>query len=134
MKDDDDGKISVLVIEDDEVFKQFLKKFLKEKGMNVSLASNGLEGLAKIEKQHFDLIITDLKMPKMNGMDFLKELKNKKGNDAAVIVLTAYGEMDNYVQAIDWGVYEFLHKPVDVEVLSEIIEKAVSERNIRKNQ
>ncbi|RMF94517.1 MAG: response regulator [Candidatus Schekmanbacteria bacterium] len=134
MKDDDDGKISVLVIEDDEVFKQFLKKFLKEKGMNVSLASNGLEGLAKIEKQHFDLIITDLKMPKMNGMDFLKELKNKKGNDVAVIVLTAYGEMDNYVQAIDWGVYEFLHKPVDVEVLSEIIEKAVSERNIRKNQ
>lgn len=128
----DDKRISVLVIEDDEVFKDFLNRFLKDKDMDISLASNGAEGLEKVEKKHFDLIITDLKMPKMGGMDFLKNLRTMKNNDSAVIILTAYGEMDSYVQAFDWGVFEFLHKPVEIDVLSDTIEKALGKRIGRK--
>ncbi len=129
--ENDGERPSVLVIEDNDVFQSFLHRFLITKDIEVTLASNGLEGLEAIEKKHFDLIITDLKMPKMDGMEFLKNLRLSKKDHSTVIVLTAYGEMDNYVQALNWDVFEFLHKPVDIDVLSDIVGKAIKKNRMQ---
>lgn len=129
MPDTEQKGARVLIVEDDDIFRTFLSKFFIEKGLDVSLATNGLEGLQLIETKIFDLVITDLRMPTMDGMAFLKNLREQKKSDVTVIILTAYGEMDSYVKAVDWGVFEFLHKPIDVDELSEIVDKALMKKS-----
>lgn len=102
---------SILIVEDDALFRSFLSTILKEEGYRVEEARNGQEGLAKFMDGDFDLAITDLKMPAMPGMDLLRKAK-KERPESRWIVITAFGSIDNAVEAIKAGASDYLTKPL----------------------
>jgi two-component system response regulator AtoC len=102
---------SILIVEDDALFRSFLSTILKEEGHRVEEARDGKEGLAKFLGGDFDLIITDLKMPVMTGMELLKKSKKEKP-ESRWIVITAFGSIDNAVEAMKAGASDYLTKPL----------------------
>jgi DNA-binding NtrC family response regulator len=102
---------SILIVEDDALFRSFLSAILKEEGHRVEEARNGREGLAKFLGGEFDLAITDLKMPELSGMDLLREAKKEKP-ESRWIVITAFGSIDNAVEAMKAGASDYLTKPL----------------------
>ncbi|MFZ3104419.1 MAG: sigma-54 dependent transcriptional regulator [Smithella sp.] len=102
---------SILIVEDDALFRSFLSTILKEEGHQVEEAPNGKEGLRKFLAGDFDLTITDLKMPLMSGMDLLREAKKAKP-ESRWIIITAFGSIDNAVEAMKAGASDYLTKPL----------------------
>jgi len=102
---------SILIVEDDALFRSFLSTILKEEGHQVEEARDGKEGLKKFHVGDFDLAITDLKMPLMSGMDLLREAKKTKP-ESRWIVITAFGSIDNAVEAMKAGASDYLTKPL----------------------
>lgn len=102
---------SILIVEDDSLFRSLLSTILKEEGYRVEEAENGQEGLAKFIGGDFDLAITDLKMPAMSGMDLLVKAK-KERPESRWIVITAFGSIDNAVEAMKAGASDYLTKPL----------------------
>jgi DNA-binding NtrC family response regulator len=102
---------SILIVEDDALFRSFLATILKEEGYQVEEARNGKEGLTKFTGGDFDLAITDLKMPVMSGMELIREAK-KERPESRWIVITAFGSIDNAVEAMKAGASDYLIKPL----------------------
>ncbi len=102
---------SILIVEDDTLFRSFLSTILKEEGHRVEEARDGKEGLAKFFGGDFDLVITDLNMPVMTGMELLKKSKKEKP-ESRWIVITAFGSIDNAVEAMKAGASDYLTKPL----------------------
>jgi len=114
--------LSVLIVEDDDLYRELLIKYFTNKSFDVTAVTNGLEAFQETEKKEFGIVITDIKMPIMDGIELLKKLKDKN-RTSNVIVITAHGEMDSYVKALNWGVFEYLHKPIDINELSAVVDK-----------
>jgi DNA-binding NtrC family response regulator len=109
----------VLIIEDEPSIRAVLKDILndqKELNLEVDEAKDGLEGLAKLESEHFDLAFCDIKMPKMDGMEVLKKAREKEIN-TTFIMLSAHGSIEMAVQATKIGAFDFLQKPPDLNRL-----------------
>lgn len=122
--------ISVLIVDDDSIMRTSLIEALRRReGFNVVSASDGQEALQKIEKQIFDLVITDMKMPKASGLTVLSKVKKACG-DTAVIVMTAYGTVDTAVKAMKEGAFDYLTKPFSVDELEVVVDKAVEHQKI----
>ena len=117
-------KKSVLIVEDDELYRDFLIRYFTKRSFAVTAVQNGLEGFNEVEKKDFDLVLTDIRMPVMDGIEFLKKLKDSS-KTPKVVVLTAFGEMDSYVKALNWGAFDYLHKPVDINELSAVVDKVL---------
>lgn len=109
----------VLIIEDEPSIRAVLKDILndqKELKLEVDEAKDGLEGLSKLESEHFDLAFCDIKMPKMDGMEVLKKAREKEIN-TTFIMLSAHGSIEMAVQATKIGAFDFLQKPPDLNRL-----------------
>jgi DNA-binding NtrC family response regulator len=109
----------VLIIEDEPSIRAVLKDILndqKELNLDVDEAKDGLEGLAKLESEHFDLAFCDIKMPKMDGMEVLKKAREKEIS-TTFIMLSAHGSIEMAVQATKIGAFDFLQKPPDLNRL-----------------
>jgi len=115
-------KIKILVVDDEESARVALAKILTHDGYDVSLAGNGLEALDFLRNRDVELIITDINMPGMNGLAFLREL-NRSHPQSNVIMLTAYGEVESYLEAMNLGAFEYINKPVKYEDLKKVINK-----------
>jgi DNA-binding NtrC family response regulator len=102
---------SILIVEDDALFRSFLSTVLKEEGHRVEEARDGKEGLAKFMGGDFDLGIADLKMPGLSGMDLLREAK-KERPESHWIIMTAFGSIDSAVEAMKAGASDYLTKPL----------------------
>ena len=100
----------VLVVDDEEDFADVLSRYLEKSGMECATASSGKEALKMLEEQQFDLILSDILMPGMSGLDMLTELQNRNVQ-APVIVMSAYGSLDTAVEAIKKGAYDYVSKP-----------------------
>lgn len=122
---------AVLVIEDDETVRDVLYSFLTEKGFEVTLAKSGEEGIDLLRTSKFELILTDLVMPGLGGMDVLKEVKAAKIL-APVIVLTAYGTVQSAVEAMKLGAFDYITKPFNLDEISIVIEKALNLSKLQK--
>jgi nitrogen regulation protein NR(I) len=120
-----------IVIEDDETVRDVLRSFLTEKGFEVTLAQNGEAGLEMLRTEKFDLILTDLVMPGITGMDVLKEAIASKIN-IPVIVMTAFGTVQTAVEAMRIGAFDYLTKPFNLDELMIVIEKALSVSKLQK--
>ena len=107
-------KGTVLVVDDEQMMREILAGLLEPHGYQVETAADGREGLAKAESQAFDFIITDLKMPGMDGFALLDELQ-ARGIDAGVLVISAHDEIDNRVQVFERGAVGFIAKPFQRE-------------------
>jgi DNA-binding NtrC family response regulator len=104
----------ILVVDDDEIAKDVVSIALSREGYTVISANDGLEAMRILEIEDIDLVLTDLKMPKANGIDVLRyAIKNNP--DTAVVILTAYGTLDTAIDAIKEGAYDYLTKPFNIQ-------------------
>ncbi len=120
---------SILVIDDKESMRNMLAKTLEAEGYEVDIARDGEIGLEKTREKRFDLVLTDLKLPKMDGLEVLSSIKDSDP-ETAVIVMTAYGTIETAVQAIKQGAFDFLAKPFDVDHLNVLIQRALENRRL----
>jgi len=130
-------KPKVLIVDDDPDIVTILRDRLESQGYETCLASDGLQGLERIERDQPDLILLDLEMPRLSGLELLKRLSQARpsgrDSDAPVIVMTAHGTITKAVEAMKEGAYDFLAKPIEVDHLSVVLRK-VLERDLLKRQ
>ncbi|MBT4137193.1 MAG: sigma-54-dependent Fis family transcriptional regulator, partial [Candidatus Latescibacteria bacterium] len=119
---------TVLVVDDEPDMLSSWKRFLG-RSYTVETAENGKDGLAKFEALNPDLVITDLRMPSMDGFTLLQEIKKRQA-DAQVIVLTGYGTIEDAVRAMDAGAYYFLQKNDKPERWLDVVERALKEKEL----
>ncbi|MCD6343104.1 MAG: sigma-54-dependent Fis family transcriptional regulator, partial [Spirochaetaceae bacterium] len=120
----------ILVVDDHELIRKTLKKALDDEGYRVSLAQNGSECLKAVQSSEFDLILLDMRLPDMNGLEILQKLK-ETNPDIAVIVMTAYGDLESSQRAMTLGAFDFLHKPVKARAITSIVKMAMEIRLLR---
>ena len=112
----------ILVVDDEENARMALSRLLAKEGFLVESVANGFEALNYLRQQEVNLIVTDINMPEMNGITFLKEL-NKSFPKSNVIMITAYGGVESYIESMNLGAFEYINKPVKFEELHKIISK-----------
>jgi DNA-binding NtrC family response regulator len=117
-------KITILVVDDELSIRESLRGWLQQDGYEVETAADGVSALAKIQENHFDIMLIDVKMPQMDGITVLKRLK-ENDTDTAVVMMTAYGAIQDAVEAMKLGAYDYLLKPFDLEELSFTMDKLV---------
>ena len=117
----------ILVIDDEESFRETIRLCLEDKSFNIITASSGEEGISLFEKERPDIVITDLKMPKMNGLDVLTHIKSLDKN-VPIIMLTAFDDVPYTIEAMKIGAYDFVSKPIKVDALKSLIARALSNR------
>jgi DNA-binding response OmpR family regulator len=124
--------LNVLFVEDEQNIRQSLKKAIGDEFKKFITAVNGEDGLKKFKNEKFDLVISDISMPKLNGLEMVKEIK--KINPAIhVILLSAYSDREKLLQAIDIGVSKYMIKPIDPdELIDNIILITKDKKNIIK--
>ncbi|WP_304544879.1 response regulator [Sulfurimonas microaerophilic] len=115
-------EIDILVVEDDEVLLSQLVKLLKKFFNRVDIASNGIEALNRISERDYDLIITDLVMPLLDGFSLIEKIR-QNNSEQLILVLSAYSDNENLLQLIDMGIDGFLLKPVNIDVVMEKLSK-----------
>ncbi len=124
-------KEEILLIEDDASAREGLKIALEEEGYSVIEASTGEEGLKWIKRKHIPLLITDLKLPGINGMEVLKKTL-KISPSTEVIILTAYGTVENAVEAMKEGAYHYLTKPIHLDEFLIVVKKALDHYKLKE--
>lgn len=120
---------SVLIVDDDESFATALGRILKELGHTSEWATDGQEGLLKFQDADFDVVIADLKMPRMNGMEFIRELK-RISKDVVVMVVTGYADLNSAVETLTLGAYDYIEKPVDLEKFRAALDRGLERRRL----
>src|SRR3982751_147997 len=115
---------SILVVDDEKNQREILETILSGEGYDVTTASSGEAAMKFVADRHFDLVLTDLKMTGMSGLDLLKELTDFD-RSIIVILLTAHGSVDSAVDAMRLGAFEYLQKPYDSEKLLETVSRAL---------
>ncbi|MBI1977637.1 MAG: sigma-54-dependent Fis family transcriptional regulator, partial [Candidatus Omnitrophica bacterium] len=118
---------SILVVEDEKNTREGLGQFLEGLDYDVSVAANGKEALTLLKAENPDIILSDLKMPEMDGLTLLHEIKRIKP-DTIVIMFTAYGTVENAVQAMKAGAYYYLTKPINFDELELVLKKAIRQK------
>jgi two-component system, NtrC family, response regulator AtoC len=113
----------VLVVEDEPNLRKVLATLLRREGYDVSVAENGEQGLAEFDRGGAEVVITDLVMPKVGGMEVLRTI-NSRDPDVPVIIITAHGTVDSAVEAIKLGAFDYITKPFDQAELQAVIAKA----------
>ncbi|MBP8645053.1 MAG: response regulator [Syntrophobacteraceae bacterium] len=115
--------IRVLLIDDEEIFVQSLTKVLKRRGMVVESAGSGTLGLELLSRQDFDVVVLDVRMPGMDGLETLKAIRDR-GESTPVLILSGHIELGQVSRALREGAAEILLKPCPVDVLTSAIENA----------
>ena len=116
-------KISILIVDDEESVRDSLSNWFLEDGFRVDCAENAKKALAILEADGFDIILADLKMPGMDGLEMLRRIKSLN-KESIVIVMTAFATVDTAVKALKDGAYDYVTKPFDPDDLSHLIRNA----------
>jgi len=122
----------ILVVDDDPHFLRVLSRVLSGADFQVMASSGACEAIEILRDEQFDLIICDLRMPDCDGLNFL-QLVRHEGNDIPVIILTAYGEVETYLEAMNAGATEYLNKPINSEDLLKVVRSCLKTYYSRKN-
>ena len=112
----------ILVVDDEENTRIGLSTLLRSEGHQVRIAGDGVEALHLLDDEPTDLVITDMRMPGMGGLTFLEEIQRNYPR-MKVIMITAYGGVDSYLQAMNLGAFEYLNKPVSRDALRAVINR-----------
>ena len=108
--------LKILIIDDERAIRNTLKDILENEGYKAETAENGEEGFQKIKNQPFDAAICDIKMPKMDGIELLTQMKNE-GIDLPIIMISGHGNIETAVESVKLGAYDFISKPPDLNRL-----------------
>ncbi|MFZ1805774.1 MAG: response regulator transcription factor [Cyclobacteriaceae bacterium] len=109
--------MKILVVEDEERVSSFIKRGLEENGIQVTQAFDGATGLRMAQRNKFDVIILDVIMPEMNGLEVCRKLKAEFGSDVSILILTALGTTDDIVEGLNIGADDYLVKPFKLREL-----------------
>ncbi len=121
-----------LVVEDDQAVRGFFVRALEEmRDLKVDVAANGREGLAMARQRAYEVILTDIMMPELSGLDFLKALKAEQPATEVVLV-TAYGTVERAIEAMKGGATEFLEKPVSIDLLRLVVRRCLERAALRQ--
>jgi putative nucleotidyltransferase with HDIG domain len=125
--------VRILVVEDDPIVRDFCDRLLRMKGYQVRVAENGRVALERMRETRFDLLLTDLQMPEMGGIQLLQEVQQRyPGTDA--IVFTAFATVETAREALKLGAFDYLTKPVSVDDLERTVRRALEWRRIRQEK
>jgi two-component system response regulator (stage 0 sporulation protein F) len=116
--------IRILVVDDEEHTRLGYAEVLRLEDYTVDVAENGAAGLEMVKKNQYDVIVTDLRMPEMDGTMFIENLR-KFDNEVKVVVITAFGSFKSYKKATSLGVVEYINKPVRAKDLKDAILKVL---------
>lgn len=117
----------ILIVDDEDAFRAIVKEILIDKEFSAAEASNGLNAIEIFKNNPFDAVLLDLRMPGMDGIETLQELK-KIDSHVPIIILTAFGDIPTAVEAVKQGAYDFITKPPEFDELVTIIKRAVEMR------
>jgi DNA-binding NtrC family response regulator len=120
-------KGKVLVIDDEAIVRLSCDRTLSPEGYEVRLAKNGFEGMEMLAKEGFDLVLTDLKMPDMDGIEVLRTIK-ERWPETEVVVITGYQTVDTAVKSIKLGAFDYIEKPFTPDGLLSAVANALSNR------
>jgi DNA-binding NtrC family response regulator len=120
---------SILIVDDEFSVRDSLYNWFKTEGYRVDTAGNGMEALNKLQENPWDIVLVDIKMPGMDGMELQRHIK-KIDSTMVVIIITAYATVDTAVEAMKEGAYDYLSKPIDPDKLSILIRNAVNQRRL----
>ena len=124
-----DDKMSIMVVDDEEIVRESLFHWFKKYGHVVETASSGFEALDKLEKHPFQLLFVDIKMPGMDGIELLEKVKAEYP-DTIVIIITAYGSIESAVKAMRIGASDYLLKPFKPDQLALVMERASRQKRL----
>lgn len=122
---------TVLIIEDENIMRITLEDFLKSKNFEVYTTDKGLEGIEILKKGDIDCVITDVRLPDIDGLSILNEIKNSNPN-VPVIVITAYGTIQMAVSAMKMGAFDYITKPFSLDEFILVVEKAIEVKKIKE--
>lgn len=117
------NKINILIVDDEQIMRDLLNKILSREGYNIITATDGVDALEKINCTKVDIVISDMKMPKMNGFELLKHIKADY-EDIGIIIMTAYGDTYTVKDALLLGADEYITKPFKSYEISLVVERA----------
>ncbi len=120
----------ILIVDDDPYLRETLVQLLEVVGISAKSASNGMDALEMLKKGECTIVLTDMKMPGIDGMDLIKKVS--EDYDVNIIAMTGYSEGYNYVDVINAGASDFIKKPFGIEELEAKIRRLITERNLRK--
>ncbi len=115
---------SVLFVDDNKEFRKAMRKVFERSGYAFTEACDGLEALALLSQNRFDLILSDLRMPNLDGMGLMEELSRQE-LDVPVIFITAYGDVESYLELMNMGAYDYLNKPFGTEEILSVVGSAL---------
>ena len=121
-------KQKILAIDDEQIVRISCERILRPAGYDIDTCADGLNALIMIDAKKYDLVLTDLKMPNMDGLEVMAAIK-KKLPDAKVIIVTGYSTLDNAVKATLTGAYNYIEKPFSPETLLAVVRDALKEKN-----
>jgi len=121
----------ILIIDDEESFRHMLSVILKKEGFDVETAPDGEEGMQKLMMNPYDQILCDIRMPRMDGLDFLKEFQ-KANIEATIIMMSAYGTVDTAIEAMKLGAYDYISKPFKPDEIILTLKKADERERLRR--
>jgi len=122
---------NILVIEDNQDMCDLLKAGLSRRNFSVSTYLSGGEGLAALSQNVTDVVLADINLPDMNGLDICKTIADN-ASDIPVVIMTAFGSMDTAIDAMRAGAYDFVTKPLDMDILALALERAVRYRGLQQ--
>ncbi|MBI5562500.1 MAG: sigma-54-dependent Fis family transcriptional regulator [Deltaproteobacteria bacterium] len=120
---------TILIVDDERGQREILRTILESEGYDVGTASGGQDALIAVQKAHFDLVVTDLKMPGMDGAELLKQILREKPSTSVVIV-TGHGTIDSAVEAIRRGAFDYVSKPLDRERILSVAKRAIEKSRL----
>lgn len=126
-------ELSILYVEDEQELRQQMETFLGKVFINLESAVDGKDGLDKYLKGHHDIVITDIQMPKMNGVELIKKIK-EENKEQEIILISAYTESDYLDEAVRFGVSSYIIKPGDFGEILTVLQKSVDKvSSLHKN-
>jgi DNA-binding NtrC family response regulator len=123
-------RATILIVDDDPAMCEFLKEELEREGFAVDTATGGQAGVERVRRGGIDLVVSDVKMPDLDGLDLLREVREVDPSPY-VITITGFGSIDTAIRAVKLGAYDYVTKPFETDQLLLTIEKALSERELR---
>lgn len=124
------GDVKILVVDDEPGLRDLLRYELVRKGYNVSMACDGEEAIEKAKKEKFHIVISDIKMPKVDGLAVLEAIKELDA-DVEVIMTTGFGTAETADEAMKKGAYDFIQKPYIMDQLYTAMDQALKKRGLR---
>lgn len=124
--------LKILFVEDDDLMRNTIKNVLEKNARTVLLAANGEEGLELYKQEAPDIVITDIMMPVMNGLEMIHNIR-RLGGDVKIVVVSAYSEKENFLKSIALGVNNFLIKPISYKNLLNVLEELANVIQLEKN-